>query len=152
MTWLFSMTPHPLLKLPSIFSLIGPDAESRLKWASELVQSFVFCMKCFVSYEKFLQQTSQWLQNVCPLLLESWKPICRLFCKPVSPSLLRIHLPALRTSRHLETATVSVKIVQQCIFSFGQNCAAMYFYFWSTLAADEMELLTAEDGDGGDLQ
>ena len=27
----------------------------------------------------------------------------------------------------------------------------IYVYFWATLAADEMQLLTAEDGDGGHL-
>ena len=92
---------------------------------------------------KKYSQSSHGLQDSCPLLLQPRELVGRLFCKPVSPRLLRIHLPAFRTSRHLKTVQVAEVQDRNRFRSKSWDNA---FYFWSTLVADEMQLITAEDG------
>ena len=62
--------------------------------------------KNYIISSQFTEQS--FLNNPCPLLFESEEFIKCLFCKAVSHCSLWIHLPALRTDRHLKDKKMKV--------------------------------------------
>ena len=125
MTWLFSLSPHPLVKLPSPLSLIGPDAESRLKLASELVHGFVFCMEGFPNYPKLSTKNF----TLTPKCLPSPVGVLKAYRRPFQQT------GASAPSQDTPPCTQD-KSTPGNSNGFGQNCAAMHFYFWSKLCSN----------------
>lgn len=114
-----------MLKLPSLLSLIGPNAESRLKLASELVHSFIFCMECFLSYSKLSPKNF----TLTPKCLPS--PVGAL--KAYRPPFQQTGVSA--PSQDTPPCTQD-KPTPGNSKGLGQNCAAMYFCFWSKLCSN----------------